>query len=142
MLAYDFGLTASPLAHSPFPGKSVNNLLKPSESLEMKPLKTQHCVASLENVGNKIDAALRRLVSANLVAVLFTDLAGNILSADDSFLNLLDYSSGDLPASIRELTPPEHQRLDEEALEKLMAFGACAPFEKTLIKSDGTAIPV
>ncbi|HKG48096.1 MAG TPA: EAL domain-containing protein [Pyrinomonadaceae bacterium] len=90
----------------------------------------------------KVDAALRRLVATNLVAILFTDLAGNILSADDSFLNLLGYTSENLPRSIHELTPPEHHRLDEEAFEKLMAFGACAPFEKDFLKHDGTSLPV
>ena len=87
----------------------------------------------------KVDAALRHLVATNLVAVLFTDLAGNILEADDSFLNLLGYTSKNLPRSIHDLTPPEHHRLDEEAFEKLMAFGACAPFEKEFLKQDGTS---
>jgi diguanylate cyclase (GGDEF)-like protein/PAS domain S-box-containing protein len=90
----------------------------------------------------KVDAALRRLVATNLVALLFTDLAGNILSADDSFLNLLGYTSENLPPSVHDLTPPEHHRLDEEAFEKLMAFGACAPFEKDFLKEDGTPLPV
>jgi diguanylate cyclase (GGDEF)-like protein/PAS domain S-box-containing protein len=90
----------------------------------------------------KVDAALRRLVATNLVAILFTDLAGNILSADGSFLNLLGYTSKNLPRTIHDLTPPEHHRLDEEAFEKLMAFGACAPFEKDLLKQDGTPLPV
>ena len=90
----------------------------------------------------KVDAALRRLVATNLVAIFFTDLAGNILSADDSFLNLLGYTSANLPRNIHDLTPPEHHRLDEEAFEKLMAFGACAPFEKDLLKQDGTPLPV
>ncbi len=108
----------------------------------MKPLKLQPSVVSLDTAERKVDAALRRLVSTNLVAVFFTDLAGHILSADDSFLNMLGYSSDDLPASMHALTPPEHHRLDEEAFEKLMAFGACAPFEKDLIKRDGTPIPV
>ena len=90
----------------------------------------------------KVDAALRHLVATNLVAVLFTDLAGNILEADDSFLNLLGYTSTNLPRNIHDLTPPEHHRLDEEAFEKLMAFGACAPFEKEFLKLDGTQIPV
>jgi diguanylate cyclase (GGDEF)-like protein/PAS domain S-box-containing protein len=91
---------------------------------------------------SKVDAALRRLVATKLVAVLFTDLAGKILSADDSFLDMLGHTSDTLPASIHHLTPPEHHRLDEEAFEKLMAFGACAPFEKDFIKQDGTQIPV
>lgn len=90
----------------------------------------------------KVDAALRRLVATNLMAVVFTDLSGNILDADESFLNLVDYTASNLPKRIHDLTSPEHQRLDEEAFEKLMAFGACAPFEKGLIKRDGSAVPV
>jgi diguanylate cyclase (GGDEF)-like protein/PAS domain S-box-containing protein len=90
----------------------------------------------------KVDAALRRLVATNLVAIVFTDLAGNILSADESFLKLLGYTSENLPRSIHDLTPPEHHRLDEEAFEKLMAFGACAPFEKAFLTHDGTPLPV
>ena len=91
---------------------------------------------------SKVDAALRRLVATKLVAVLFTDLAGNILSADESFLDMLGHTSDTLPSTIHELTPPEHHRLDDEAFEKLMAFGACAPFEKDFIKQDGSQIPV
>ncbi|HJS23708.1 MAG TPA: EAL domain-containing protein [Pyrinomonadaceae bacterium] len=108
----------------------------------MKPLNNRHSFASAENLETKVDAALRRLVDTNLVAVLFTDLAGNILNADDSFLKLLGYTSENLPRSIHDLTPPEHHRLDEEAFEKLMAFGACAPFEKDLLKHDGNPVPV
>lgn len=108
----------------------------------MKPLNKQHCVASAEILEGKVDAALRRLVDTNLVAVLFTDLAGNILNADDSFLNMLGYTSENLPRSIHKLTPPEHHRIDEEAFEKLMAFGACAPFEKEFLKHDGSEVPV
>src|SRR5215813_11693073 len=91
---------------------------------------------------SKVDAALRHLVAKNLVAIVFTDLAGTILNADDSFLNLLGYTADDLPRSIHDLTSSEHHRLDEEAFEKLMAFGACAPFEKDFVKQDGTPVPV
>ena len=108
----------------------------------MKPLNQQISVAPLESLDSKIDAALRRLVDTNLMAVLFTDLAGNILNADASFLNMLGYDSDSLPSNIHELTPPEHHRLDEEAFEKLMAFGACAPFEKDFITRDGNSLPV
>jgi len=108
----------------------------------MKPQNQQNSVVSLESVDRKVDAALRRLVDTNLVAVLFTDLAGKILSADDSFLQMLGYTSDNLPASIHELTLPEQHRLDDEAFEKLMAFGACAPFEKYFLKHDGSQLPV
>lgn len=90
----------------------------------------------------RLDAALRKFIDTNLIGVLFTDLAGKIIDADNSFLTVLGCSREDLPQTLRELTSLEHQRLDEEAFEKLMAFGACAPFEKELVRRDGSTIPV
>ena len=91
---------------------------------------------------NKLDAGLRRLLTTNLIGILFVDLSGKILDADDSFLHTLGYGRDDLPPKIYDLTAPEDHRLDDEAFEKLMAFGACAPFEKSLVKRDGTCLPV
>jgi diguanylate cyclase (GGDEF)-like protein/PAS domain S-box-containing protein len=90
----------------------------------------------------RLDAALRRFIDMNLIGVLFTDLAGKIIDADDSFLAVLGCAREELPQTLRELTSPEHHRLDEDAFEKLMAFGACAPFEKDLVRPDGSTIPV
>lgn len=97
---------------------------------------------TFESFESRLDAALRRFTDTNLIGVLFTDLGGKIIGADDSFLNLVGYTRDDLPANLRDLTSPEHHRLDEEAFEKLMAFGACAPFEKDLVRNDGATIPV
>jgi diguanylate cyclase (GGDEF)-like protein/PAS domain S-box-containing protein len=90
----------------------------------------------------RLDAALRRFIDMNLIGVLFTDLAGKIIDADDSFLAVLGCAREELPQTLRELTSAEHHRLDEDAFEKLMAFGACAPFEKDLVRPDGSTIPV
>jgi len=97
---------------------------------------------TLESFESRLNGALRRFVETNLIGVLFTDLAGNIITADDTFLSIAGYTREALPASLRELTSFEHHRLDEEALEKLMAFGACAPFEKDLVRADGSILPV
>ena len=89
---------------------------------------------------DRLDAGLRRLVATNLIGILFVDLAGKILDVDESF-----------PAHARLCTPgricpraftisvPEDRRLDDEAFEKLMAFGVCAPFEKNLMRRDGSS---
>ena len=97
---------------------------------------------TFESFESRLDAALRRFVDTNLIGVLFTDPAGNIISADDSFLTIVGYSRENLPGTLRALTSTEHQRLDEESLEKLMAFGACAPFERELIRHDGSTVLV
>jgi diguanylate cyclase (GGDEF)-like protein len=97
---------------------------------------------TFDSFESRLDGALRRFTDTNLIGVLFTDLAGKIISADESFLSLLGYTSDSLPATLRELTSAEHHHLDEEAFEKLMAFGACAPFEKDLIRHDRTTVSV
>ncbi|HEU4711804.1 MAG TPA: EAL domain-containing protein [Pyrinomonadaceae bacterium] len=91
---------------------------------------------------DKLDAGLRRLVATNLIGMLFVDLSGKILDADDGFLHTLGYTRDELPSKIYDLTSPEDHRLDDEAFEKLMAFGVCAPFEKNLVKRDGSCLPV
>src|SRR5437868_5639940 len=68
-----------------------------------------------------------------------------IPEANDAFLELVGYSREDLQAGRLhwpELTPPEYLPLDELAHEEGLRFGACTPFEKELIRKDGTRVPV
>jgi PAS domain S-box-containing protein len=64
---------------------------------------------------------------------------------NDAFLDLVGYSREDLLAgrlNWPDLTPPEFAPLDELAHEEGLRFGACTPFEKELIRKDGTRVPV
>jgi PAS domain S-box-containing protein len=65
--------------------------------------------------------------------------------ANDTFLDLVGYSREDLRAGRLiwpDLTPKEYVGLDEFAHEEGLRFGACTPFEKELIRKDGTRVPV
>jgi formate hydrogenlyase transcriptional activator len=68
-----------------------------------------------------------------------------IPEANDAFLELVGYSREDLLAGRLhwpDLTPPESVALDEFAHEEMLRFGACTPFERGMIRKDGTQIPV
>jgi diguanylate cyclase (GGDEF)-like protein/PAS domain S-box-containing protein len=108
----------------------------------MKPITADHRAASRTVSASKLEAALHRIINSSLIGVAFIDASGVIGDVDEAFLRTLGYSRDELPTRLRDLTPPEHHRLDEDAFEKLMAFGACTPFEKEFIRKDGTRVPV
>jgi PAS domain S-box-containing protein len=69
----------------------------------------------------------------------------SIPEANDAFLAIVGYDREDLLAGRLhwpDLTPPEYTALDELAHEEGLRFGACTPFEKELLRKDGTRVPV
>ena len=105
----------------------------------------QQISTSLDIPQEKLDAAYRRLIESKLIGVCFTDFSGNITGADQTFLETLGYHSselGDGQQSLRQITPQDHYRSDEEAFEKLSAFGSCAGYEKQFIHKSGHRVPV
>jgi len=64
---------------------------------------------------------------------------------NDALLEMVGYSREDLEAgrlNWARLTPREFFAVDEWAHEEGLMFGACTPFEKQLIRKDGTRVPV
>jgi PAS domain S-box-containing protein len=91
------------------------------------------------------EAKIRRLVDANIVGVLISDLEGRVIEANDAFLQMVRYTRDDLTSGrLRwmELTPPEWQAVSERAVAQLRAHGICELFEKEYFRSDGTRVPV
>jgi formate hydrogenlyase transcriptional activator len=92
------------------------------------------------------DRARRRpLPAESAIAGIVSGEFDRIPEANDAFLELVGYSREDLLAGrLRwpELTPPEYAPLDELAHEEGLRFGACTPFEKELIRKDGSRVRV
>jgi formate hydrogenlyase transcriptional activator len=68
-----------------------------------------------------------------------------IPEVNDAFLDMVGYTREDLlegRLNWPDLTPPEFAPLDELAHEEGLRFGACTPFEKELLRKDGTRVPV
>jgi PAS domain S-box-containing protein len=91
------------------------------------------------------DRKIRRLVDANIVGVLVSNLEGQIVEANDAFLHMLGYSRDDLTSlGLRwtELTPPEWSAITERAVAQIRAQGKCDLFEKEYARKDGSRVPV
>ena len=84
-------------------------------------------------------------MQSGLIAICITDLAGLIIDADEAFASLVGFTRTRLLESLRQialLTPTEHHHADQEAFEKVAAFGSCASYEKEFIRCDGSRVPV
>jgi diguanylate cyclase (GGDEF)-like protein/PAS domain S-box-containing protein len=94
---------------------------------------------------DKLNAGYRRIIESKLIGLCFTDFSGVINGADQTFLETLGYHLGeiiDAQLRLNQITPSDYQHSDEEAFEKLTAFGSCAGYEKQLIHKLGHRVPV
>ena len=88
---------------------------------------------------------LRPISTDTLIAGIVSGEFDRIPEANDAFLELVGYTREDLSTGRLQwpdLTPPEYFALDELAHEEGLRFGACAPYEKELIRKDGSRVQV
>lgn len=87
----------------------------------------------------------RRLFDSNLIGVMYTNIDGAILSANDKWLEMLGYSAEEVAArKLRwiDITPPEYLAQMELNVRKLKATGAFPPIEKQYLRKDNSRAPV
>jgi len=87
----------------------------------------------------------RPIQAESSVAGIVSGEFDHLPQANDTFLELVGYSRDDLESGRLhwpDLTPVEYLSLDELAHEEELRFGACTPYEKELIRRDGTRIAV
>jgi PAS domain S-box-containing protein len=90
-------------------------------------------------------ARSRAVPSESTIAGVVSGEFDHVPEANDAFLSLVGYSREDLLAGRLhwpDLTPPEYSALDDLAHEEGLRFGACTPYEKELVRKDGTRVPV
>ncbi|MDA0674109.1 MAG: PAS domain S-box protein, partial [Cyanobacteria bacterium] len=88
----------------------------------------------------------RRVFAANVVGMVFTNLSGDILDANDRFLTMVGYDRSDLVAgNLRwiDMTPPEHLERDLQVATQLRQGATSVdPWEKEYFCKDGSRIAV
>lgn len=86
----------------------------------------------------------RRVFETPLIGVAVGTLQGDLLEANDAFLDLIGSRRGDM----NDMTPswadiPMIQiPLDDGAQAEIQEKGVCRPFERTYTRTDGTRVPV
>jgi two-component system cell cycle sensor histidine kinase/response regulator CckA len=85
----------------------------------------------------------RSLYESSIDGILYSDLKGNIIDANPSFLRMLDYSKEEITQmSIQDITPQKWQDAETELMRgELFSRGYSPDFEKEYIKKDGSVIP-
>jgi PAS domain S-box-containing protein len=92
------------------------------------------------------EARLRKVIDSAIIGVTRMNLDNRVLMhANDAFLRITGYTreavlNGEV--TISGITPPEWQRLDEQAYAVLRASGGLAMREKEYIHKDGHKVPV
>lgn len=90
------------------------------------------------------ESRIRRLIDANLIGVLFSDEVG-ITDANGAFLSMMGIGQeGWKPREHRlfGFTAPEFKALDDNCEKELKEQGTCRPYQKELLREDGTRVPV
>ena len=93
----------------------------------------------------RAEAKLRRFYNAPMLGVIYFTMDGKVTDANDRFLEMTGYSRAQLEAGLIELDKvrtAEYKEADRRACEELMAAGISEPYEKTLLRRDGTEISV
>ncbi len=93
----------------------------------------------------KKEARFRRLVDSNVQGVIFWNSKGEVTDANDYFLRLTRFTRDDMKngaVNLSALTPPEFAHLDQQALKEIAKRGVCEPYEKELIRKDGTKVAI
>ena len=91
------------------------------------------------------EAKIRRLVEANIIGIMFWQIDGGIVEANEAFLRIVGYEREDLVSGRMrwtDMTPPELREDDARALAEAMSTGTAQPYEKEYIRKDGSRVPV
>lgn len=91
------------------------------------------------------EGRIRRLVEANIIGIVISDVDGWIHEANDAFLRIVGYERTDVVSqrmSWADMTPPEWRERDQKLLTELRSSGRLHPFEKEFFRKDGSRVPV
>jgi two-component system cell cycle sensor histidine kinase/response regulator CckA len=118
--------------------------LGPAVEREVRELATRHAHRQAEVARREAQLRFKRLFESRITGITVATMAGLITEANDTFLEMVGYSRGDLRSGGLDwmaLTPPEWRELTPP-LDELRLRGSSSPFEKEYLRKDGSRVPV
>src|SRR5580704_1479055 len=91
------------------------------------------------------EGKIRRLVDAGILGIFIANLEGEIVEANQAFLQMFQYDRQDLVSGRlrwEDMTPAELRERDQRAVTEAMATGFFQPYEKQFFRKDGSRVPV
>lgn len=85
----------------------------------------------------------RRITSSNIIGITMGDMDGNLIYANDYFLDVIGYNRESVVVnniSMLRQTPAEYLYLIDKANEELRKKGSALPYEKEMYRRDGSRI--
>jgi PAS domain S-box-containing protein len=86
---------------------------------------------------------LQRMINVDAVGVMTLTDEGRLIGSNDAFLKMMDYSREDVESGRlhwRDITPSEFIQTTERQMKQLAETGRVGPYEKELIRKDGSRI--
>jgi PAS domain S-box-containing protein len=100
----------------------------------------------MESLGAALEERhLRCFIDSNLIPIIRRTTSGKVLEANQAMADLSGFSIEDMLSddfNTMDWTTEESKRLDATALDLIRNTGRCGPYEKELIKKDGSRFSV
>jgi PAS domain S-box-containing protein len=96
-----------------------------------------------EKALQKSEAKFKRIFASNIVGMVFATFDGKINDANDRFLEMIGYNQEDLQSGILTcdtITAIEYKESDRNNFKQLLETGTVKPWEKELIRKDGSGV--
>ncbi len=96
---------------------------------------------SAERARRQSEQRLTRVLETDAVGILFFNLTGAVVDANDVFVRMTGYTREDIASgqlNWRVMTPPEYVAASEVQMERFKSTGRIGPYEKEYILKDGT----
>jgi two-component system cell cycle sensor histidine kinase/response regulator CckA len=94
---------------------------------------------------HRSEERFRKLFESNTIGISVADLSGRILEANDAYLAMIGYTREELLSGVvrwDDLTPAEYRGRDQIAVEQLQKTGIAQPWEKEILRKDGSRVPI